>query len=61
VGGVNAEAAREYLAAGAVAVGVGSPLLGDAAAGGSVSDLRVRARRFLAIAAGDGSAPASAR
>lgn len=63
VGGVNAEAAREYLAAGAVAVGVGSPLLGDAASGGSLSDLRVRARRFLAIAAGadDGSAPESTR
>jgi 2-dehydro-3-deoxyphosphogluconate aldolase / (4S)-4-hydroxy-2-oxoglutarate aldolase len=52
VGGVDAGAAREYLAAGAVAVGVGSPLLGDAASGGSLSDLRVRARRFLAIAAG---------
>jgi 2-dehydro-3-deoxyphosphogluconate aldolase / (4S)-4-hydroxy-2-oxoglutarate aldolase len=59
VGGVDADAAREYLAAGAVAVGVGSPLLGDAASGGSLSDLRVRARRFLAIAAGedDGSRP----
>jgi 2-dehydro-3-deoxyphosphogluconate aldolase/(4S)-4-hydroxy-2-oxoglutarate aldolase len=50
VGGVDAEAAREYLAAGAVAVGVGSPLLGDAASGGSLSDLRDRARRFRAIA-----------
>jgi len=48
VGGVDAEAARDYLAAGAVAVGVGSPLLGDAASGGAVSDLRARARRFLA-------------
>jgi 2-dehydro-3-deoxyphosphogluconate aldolase / (4S)-4-hydroxy-2-oxoglutarate aldolase len=48
VGGVDAEAAREYLAAGAVAVGVGSPLIGDAASGGSLSDLRRRARRFLA-------------
>lgn len=51
VGGVDAEAAREYLAAGAVAVGVGSPLLGSAASGGSLSDLRTRARRFLAIVA----------
>lgn len=48
VGGVDADAAREYLAAGATAVGVGSPLLGDAASGGSLSDLRARARRFLA-------------
>lgn len=58
VGGVDAGAAREYLAAGAVAVGVGSPLVGDAASGGSLSDLRLRARDFLA-AVGDG--PASRR
>jgi 2-dehydro-3-deoxyphosphogluconate aldolase / (4S)-4-hydroxy-2-oxoglutarate aldolase len=57
VGGVDADAAREYLAAGAVAVGVGSPLLGDAASGGSLSDLRVRARRFLAIAASADQGP----
>lgn len=56
VGGVDADAAREYLAAGAVAVGVGSPLAGDAASGGSLSDLRVRARRFLAaVGAADDS------
>ena len=48
VGGVDAGAARDYLAAGAVAVGVGSPLIGDAASGGSLDDLRARARRFLA-------------
>jgi 2-dehydro-3-deoxyphosphogluconate aldolase/(4S)-4-hydroxy-2-oxoglutarate aldolase len=48
VGGVDADAAREYLAAGAVAVGVGSPLIGDAASGGSLSELRDRARLFLA-------------
>jgi 2-dehydro-3-deoxyphosphogluconate aldolase / (4S)-4-hydroxy-2-oxoglutarate aldolase len=54
VGGVDADAAREYLAAGAVAVGVGSPLLGDAASGGSLNDLRDRARRFRVIA-GEGS------
>jgi 2-dehydro-3-deoxyphosphogluconate aldolase/(4S)-4-hydroxy-2-oxoglutarate aldolase len=52
VGGVDAAAAREYLAGGATAVGVGSPLLGDAASGGSLDDLRVRARRFLAVANG---------
>ena len=50
VGGVDADAAREYLAAGATAVGVGSPLLGDAASGGSLDDLRARARRFLDVA-----------
>lgn len=48
VGGVDAEATRDYLAAGAVAVGVGSPLLGDAASGAAIKDLRARARRFLA-------------
>jgi 2-dehydro-3-deoxyphosphogluconate aldolase/(4S)-4-hydroxy-2-oxoglutarate aldolase len=50
VGGVDEDAAREYLAAGAVAIGVGSPLLGDAAAGGPLSGLRERARRYLSIA-----------
>ncbi|WP_155059667.1 bifunctional 4-hydroxy-2-oxoglutarate aldolase/2-dehydro-3-deoxy-phosphogluconate aldolase [Streptomyces blattellae] len=47
VGGVDEAAARAYLAAGATAVGVGSPLVGDAADGGSVSALRERARKFL--------------
>jgi 2-dehydro-3-deoxyphosphogluconate aldolase / (4S)-4-hydroxy-2-oxoglutarate aldolase len=48
VGGVDADAACDYLTAGAVAVGAGSPLIGDAASGGSLDDLRARARRFLA-------------
>jgi 2-dehydro-3-deoxyphosphogluconate aldolase / (4S)-4-hydroxy-2-oxoglutarate aldolase len=60
VGGVDADAARGYFAAGAVAVGVGSPLLGDAAAGGSLSDLQARARRFLAVA-GEGAADGGTR
>ncbi|MFD7087188.1 bifunctional 4-hydroxy-2-oxoglutarate aldolase/2-dehydro-3-deoxy-phosphogluconate aldolase [Streptomyces sp. NPDC059896] len=47
VGGVDTEAAHAYLAHGATAVGVGSPLTGDAADGGSVDALRVRARAFL--------------
>ena len=50
VGGVDEDAAREYLAAGAVAIGVGSPLLGDAAAGGPLAGLRERARRYRSIA-----------
>jgi 2-dehydro-3-deoxyphosphogluconate aldolase/(4S)-4-hydroxy-2-oxoglutarate aldolase len=50
VGGVDEDAAREYLAAGAIAIGVGSPLLGDAAAGGPLSGLRERARRYRSIA-----------
>lgn len=49
VGGVDAASAREYLAAGAVAVGVGTPLVGDAAdAGGDLAALRRRAADFLA-------------
>ncbi|MEV6181045.1 bifunctional 4-hydroxy-2-oxoglutarate aldolase/2-dehydro-3-deoxy-phosphogluconate aldolase [Streptomyces sp. NPDC052016] len=50
VGGVNLEAARAYLAAGATAVGVGSPLVADAADGGSLTALRERARAFRAAA-----------
>ncbi|MCD7438410.1 bifunctional 4-hydroxy-2-oxoglutarate aldolase/2-dehydro-3-deoxy-phosphogluconate aldolase [Streptomyces lincolnensis] len=49
VGGVDEEAARAYLAAGATAVGVGSPLVGDAADGGSLTALRDRARGFLTV------------
>lgn len=48
VGGVDEGAAGAYLAAGAVAVGVGSPLIGDAADGGDITALRARTRTFLA-------------
>jgi 2-dehydro-3-deoxyphosphogluconate aldolase/(4S)-4-hydroxy-2-oxoglutarate aldolase len=47
VGGIDASQARAYLAAGAAAVGVGSPLVGDAASGGSLAGLRQRAHLFL--------------
>lgn len=50
VGGVNAALAAEYFAAGAVAVGVGSPLVGDAARGGDLDALRARAVEFRAVA-----------
>jgi 2-dehydro-3-deoxyphosphogluconate aldolase/(4S)-4-hydroxy-2-oxoglutarate aldolase len=50
VGGVDAALAAEYLAAGAVAVGVGSPLAGDAARGGDLDALRARAAEFLTVA-----------
>ncbi|MEU9149788.1 bifunctional 4-hydroxy-2-oxoglutarate aldolase/2-dehydro-3-deoxy-phosphogluconate aldolase [Streptomyces sp. NPDC048417] len=56
VGGVDVPAARAYLAAGATAVGVGSPLVGDAADGGDIADLRDRARAFRAAVAEDGHA-----
>jgi len=46
VGGVDAQSAPRYLAAGALAVGVGSPLLGDAATGGSLAELAIRASTF---------------
>ncbi|MEV8401533.1 bifunctional 4-hydroxy-2-oxoglutarate aldolase/2-dehydro-3-deoxy-phosphogluconate aldolase [Streptomyces niveus] len=53
VGGVDAAAARAYLDAGALAVGIGSPLVGDAASaknGAGVDALRARARTFLDVA-----------
>ncbi|HET7723563.1 MAG TPA: bifunctional 4-hydroxy-2-oxoglutarate aldolase/2-dehydro-3-deoxy-phosphogluconate aldolase [Propionibacteriaceae bacterium] len=50
VGGVGLDEARAYLAAGAVAVGVGSPLVGDAASGGDLSALRRRAEEFARVA-----------
>ncbi len=46
VGGIDAAAALAYLAAGAVAVGVGSPLVGDAADGGDLDALRERVARW---------------
>jgi 2-dehydro-3-deoxyphosphogluconate aldolase/(4S)-4-hydroxy-2-oxoglutarate aldolase len=51
VGGVDAPLAQQYLQAGAVAVGVGSPLLGDAVRGGDLAALRERAAAFLTGAA----------
>jgi 2-dehydro-3-deoxyphosphogluconate aldolase/(4S)-4-hydroxy-2-oxoglutarate aldolase len=50
VGGVGVAEAEAYLAAGAIAVGVGSPLVGDAAAGGDLSALAERAARFVKLA-----------
>ncbi|MDH6578435.1 bifunctional 4-hydroxy-2-oxoglutarate aldolase/2-dehydro-3-deoxy-phosphogluconate aldolase [Kitasatospora sp. MAP5-34] len=48
VGGIDAALARAYLAVGAVAVGVGSPLVGDAAGGGDLDALRERVARWRA-------------
>jgi len=47
VGGIDAVRARLLLDAGAIAVGVGSPLIGDAANGGSLTRLKARAAAFL--------------
>jgi 2-dehydro-3-deoxyphosphogluconate aldolase/(4S)-4-hydroxy-2-oxoglutarate aldolase len=52
VGGVGSDDVPEYLTAGAVAVGVGSPLLRDAAEGGDLAALATRAREFLQVTAG---------
>ncbi|HET8595300.1 MAG TPA: bifunctional 4-hydroxy-2-oxoglutarate aldolase/2-dehydro-3-deoxy-phosphogluconate aldolase [Intrasporangium sp.] len=49
VGGVGLEEARAFLQVGALGVGVGGPLVGDAASGGSLDALRARARAFLEL------------
>ncbi|KSU56312.1 bifunctional 4-hydroxy-2-oxoglutarate aldolase/2-dehydro-3-deoxy-phosphogluconate aldolase [Microbacterium enclense] len=54
-GGVDADSAAAWLAAGAVAVSVGGPLLGDAFRGGDLGALRERAGRFVAVCAGVGT------
>lgn len=54
-GGVDLGAAEAWLGAGAAAVSVGGPLLGDALAGGDLRELAVRAREFVAVCAGSAS------
>jgi 2-dehydro-3-deoxyphosphogluconate aldolase/(4S)-4-hydroxy-2-oxoglutarate aldolase len=52
-GGVALDQIADYIAAGAVAVGLGGPLVGDALDGGSLSGLEQRARAALgAVRAG---------
>jgi 2-dehydro-3-deoxyphosphogluconate aldolase/(4S)-4-hydroxy-2-oxoglutarate aldolase len=50
VGGVGLTEAPAFWAAGAIAVGPGGPLIGDAASGGDLAALRERARAFVALA-----------
>ncbi|CAH0241232.1 KHG/KDPG aldolase [Microbacterium oxydans] len=50
-GGVDLDGAAAWLAAGAVAVSVGGPLLGDAFAGGDLVALRDRAQAFVEVCA----------
>jgi len=50
-GGVDLDGARAWLSAGAVAVSVGGPLLGDAFTGGDLAALRRRAVRFVEVCA----------
>ncbi|MEU4625508.1 bifunctional 4-hydroxy-2-oxoglutarate aldolase/2-dehydro-3-deoxy-phosphogluconate aldolase [Actinoplanes sp. NPDC023801] len=46
-GGIGLDSIAEWLAAGAVAVGLGGPLIGDAATGGSLTALAARARQAV--------------
>ncbi len=48
-GGVDLDASRQWLAAGAAAVSIGGPLLGDALNGGELSALRDRCRAVRAV------------
>ena len=54
VGGVAIDDIGAYLAAGAVAVGLGTPLLGDTAKSGDLEGLRRRARAALSATAAAG-------
>ena len=50
-GGIKLEDIADWLLAGAKAVGVGSPLIGDAATGGSMKALAARARHAVSAVA----------
>jgi 2-dehydro-3-deoxyphosphogluconate aldolase/(4S)-4-hydroxy-2-oxoglutarate aldolase len=50
-GGIKIEDIADWLLAGAKAVGVGSPLIGDAASGGSMKALAARARHAVSAVA----------
>ncbi|MGH2946371.1 MAG: 2-dehydro-3-deoxyphosphogluconate aldolase, partial [Solirubrobacteraceae bacterium] len=54
-GGIELADVDRFLRAGAIAVGVGGPLLGDAAQGGSLSELACRARTFVNAAEAAGA------
>jgi 2-dehydro-3-deoxyphosphogluconate aldolase/(4S)-4-hydroxy-2-oxoglutarate aldolase len=54
VGGVGLNEAAGYWDAGAIAVGLGGPLFGDAGSGGDLTPMRDRARAFVGLAAGFG-------
>jgi 2-dehydro-3-deoxyphosphogluconate aldolase/(4S)-4-hydroxy-2-oxoglutarate aldolase len=50
-GGIKIEDVADWLTAGAVAVGLGSPLIGDAASGGDLRKLATRARQAVSAVA----------
>ncbi|WP_258064607.1 bifunctional 4-hydroxy-2-oxoglutarate aldolase/2-dehydro-3-deoxy-phosphogluconate aldolase [Arthrobacter sp. ZGTC131] len=60
VGGVGLDEAAGYWEAGAIAVGLGGPLFGDAGSGGDLAPVRERARSFVDLAAGFGRRTAQA-
>lgn len=62
VGGVGLDEAAGYWKAGAIAVGLGGPLFGDAASGGDLAQVHERARAFVSLAADfpDGERPQGA-
>jgi 2-dehydro-3-deoxyphosphogluconate aldolase/(4S)-4-hydroxy-2-oxoglutarate aldolase len=60
VGGVGLDEAAGYWEAGAIAVGLGGPLFGDAGSGGDLAPVRERARSFVGLAAGFGRRTAEA-
>lgn len=60
VGGVGLDEAAGYWEAGAIAVGLGGPLFGDAGSGGDLTAVRERARSFVSLAAGFGRRTAEA-
>lgn len=51
VGGVGLEEAPSYWEAGAIGVGLGGPLFGDAGSGGDLAPVRERAHSFISLAA----------
>lgn len=59
VGGVGVDEATGYWEAGAIAVGLGGPLFGDAGSGGDLAPVRERARAFVGLAADFGRRPAA--
>lgn len=59
-GGVDLAATQAWLAAGAVAVSLGRPLLGDALSGGSLSLLRDRCRAVRDVVGQDGGLTSTA-
>lgn len=50
VGGMGLEQLPQYVAAGALGIGAGGPLVGDGARGGSADELAERARAFVSAA-----------